>query len=336
MVLACLLLFATSAWASPSYSGCAQCHGGFNGRQVYESLHDGTAWPSNLMDAHVDWVDGNCLACHRQMGPGAVYLSNSGDEDYGNGCVGCHGREADVTGVCTDQASTSLAKRNCGAGAGLRQVHETKVGAGTCTQCHENDPQPAGEDTPPWNYLLAATTIRDACNGDGSEARIGATGLDNDGDGRRDQFDPDCRIQVNAGLNDAWADLNTDGQGFYLSVFPDVGVMALAWFTYDLERPPEDVTAQLGGPGQRWLSAAGGWEGNVATLTVEKVTGGRFDQSLPEVERDPDYGTITIEFHDCDNATLSYDIPELALTGTIEITRIVKDNVMVCEALSGM
>jgi hypothetical protein len=147
---------------------------------------------------------------------------------------------------------------------------------------------------------------------------------------------PPQTFAINAGLNDAWADVSKDGQGFYLAVFPETGLMALSWFTYDVNRPPGDVTATLGGPGQRWLSAAGGWEGTVATLGVEKVTGGRFDRRLPLVERDSDYGTIVIEFHDCDSATLLYEIPELALTGEMSITRIVKDNVSLCQALSGM
>jgi len=31
-------------------------------------------------------------------------------------------------------------------------------------------------------------------------------------------------------------------------VFPDIDKMFLAWFTYDKQRPPQDVTAMLGEP----------------------------------------------------------------------------------------
>jgi len=64
-------------------------------------------------------------------------------------------------------------------------------------------------------------------------------------------------FQINPGLNDAWYNPATDGQGFLVTVFPDIQEMFVAWFTFDTERPPEDVTAQLGDPGHRWLTAQG-------------------------------------------------------------------------------
>ena len=57
---------------------------------------------------------------------------------------------------------------------------------------------------------------------------------------------------------------------------------------------------------------------------------------LPEPQIDPqvEYGTITIVFHDCNNATLTYDIPSLGLMGTIELTRLTEDNLALCEELN--
>ncbi len=66
---------------------------------------------------------------------------------------------------------------------------------------------------------------------------------------------------INAGLNDAWYDPAKPGQGILLSVFPDAGLIFLAWFTFDLETPGPDATATLGDPGHRWLTAAGPWTG---------------------------------------------------------------------------
>jgi len=34
----------------------------------------------------------------------------------------------------------------------------------------------------------------------------------------------------------------TNGQGFFITVFPDIGYVSLAWFTYDTELPPIDAT----------------------------------------------------------------------------------------------
>ena len=55
-------------------------------------------------------------------------------------------------------------------------------------------------------------------------------------------------FQINAGLNDAWYNPLTDGQGFFITVFPELGKLSLAWFTYDTELPPEDAQAILGDP----------------------------------------------------------------------------------------
>jgi hypothetical protein len=50
-------------------------------------------------------------------------------------------------------------------------------------------------------------------------------------------------FHINAGLNDAWFEPATTGQGFFHVVFPDIELVFLSWFTYDTERPPDDVTA---------------------------------------------------------------------------------------------
>jgi hypothetical protein len=88
-------------------------------------------------------------------------------------------------------------------------------------------------------------------------------------------------FKINPGLNDAWFNPATNGQGFLITVFPEIKQMFLAWFTYDTERPPEDVTAMLGGPGQRWLTAQGPYEGDTANLTIFVTEGGVFDAAEP-------------------------------------------------------
>jgi len=136
-------------------------------------------------------------------------------------------------------------------------------------------------------------------------------------------------VLINAGMNDAWWNEDTDGQGFLITVFEEL--VFLAWFTFDVERPPENVTAILGDPGHRWVTAAGPYDGDTATLTVTVTSGGVFDSPEPVVERAPD-GTMTIQWHDCNSATLTYDIPS-AGQGVIELTRVALDNVALCEML---
>ncbi|MDH3788655.1 MAG: hypothetical protein OES53_08835 [Xanthomonadales bacterium] len=142
-------------------------------------------------------------------------------------------------------------------------------------------------------------------------------------------------FQINPGLNDAWYNDMTGGQGFLITVFPDVRQLFLAWFTYDIERPPDDVNALLGEPGHRWLTALGPYEGNTAKLTIFVTEGGVFDSAVPVPSTDPDGdGILTIEFADCEEAMVSYTINSLGISGEIPIQRIVLDNVSLCETLS--
>jgi hypothetical protein len=141
-------------------------------------------------------------------------------------------------------------------------------------------------------------------------------------------------LQINAGLSDAWYNPATNGQGFLITVFPDREEMFLAWFTFDTERPPEDVGAFLGEPGHRWLTAQGPYIGDTVNLTIFVTEGGVFDAATPAATTDPaGDGTMTIEFADCENGLVSYEIASLGISGDIPIQRIVPDNVALCELL---
>jgi hypothetical protein len=70
-------------------------------------------------------------------------------------------------------------------------------------------------------------------------------------------------------------------------VVPEIRQVFLAWFTYDTERPPQDVTATLGEPGHRWLTAQGPYSGDTANLTVYVTEGGVFDSATPPATTDP-------------------------------------------------
>jgi hypothetical protein len=140
-------------------------------------------------------------------------------------------------------------------------------------------------------------------------------------------------FQINAGLNDAWFEPATAGQGFFHVVFPDFELIFLSWFTYDTERPPDDVTAILGEPGHRWLTAQGEYAGDTAKLDIFLTQGGVFDKANPLPGPLEVIGTMTIEWCNCEKGRLAYDMPAQGLTGIIELERITPDNVVLCEAL---
>jgi hypothetical protein len=142
----------------------------------------------------------------------------------------------------------------------------------------------------------------------------------------------DYGFQINAGMSDSWFNADTAGQGFFISVFEDAGLIFMAWFTYETERPPADATASLGEPGHRWLTAQGPFDKDTASLTAYLSEGGVFDSVSPPVSPAVPIGTIEIVWHDCENATVSYDLDPPGVRGEIEIQRVVNDNAAYCEA----
>jgi hypothetical protein len=145
--------------------------------------------------------------------------------------------------------------------------------------------------------------------------------------------DPPPPFQINPGLNDAWYNPETDGQGFFITVFPDLGRVSAAWFTYDTVLPPDDATANLGDPGHRWLTALGPYENDQASLTIRITSGGLFDtpDSIAEVSRVTD-GLMHLTFDDCNSGTVEYNIPSIGQSGIVPIQRVAGDNIVLCEA----
>jgi len=142
--------------------------------------------------------------------------------------------------------------------------------------------------------------------------------------------------QINPGLNDAWYYPETSGQGFFITVFPDLGYVSLAWFTYDTELPPLDAVANLGDPGHRWITAVGPIEGNQVFMNIETISGGIFDSASEIIRTDPpgSDGTIILTFDSCNSGTVDYDIPSINMQGIVPIQRIAGDNIVLCEALN--
>jgi len=142
-------------------------------------------------------------------------------------------------------------------------------------------------------------------------------------------------FNINPGLNDAWYNPDTDGQGFYINIFPDLGSGSLSWFTYDTELPPVDATANLGDPGHRWLTAVGPIVDNQVLMEIELTSGGIFDTSTEITRTDPpgSDGTIILTFFGCNSGTVEYDIPSINRQGVVPIRRVANDNIVICEAL---
>lgn len=143
--------------------------------------------------------------------------------------------------------------------------------------------------------------------------------------------EPPTGIPFNTGLNDAWYYPETDGQGFFINVFPELGVVLVSWFTYDTALPADGVTSNLGDPGHRWLLAVGSYSDYEAVIDIEMASGGIFD-SPTEIEYRKD-GSLTLAFSSCNAGTIKYDIPSIGRKGIVPIERVAVDNVSLCEEL---
>jgi len=166
------------------------------------------------------------------------------------------------------------------------------------------------------------------CSVHGAAGGIGMSGMVTvEGGGGGNGF------QINPGLNDSWYNPATAGQGFFITVFSDISMIFLAWFTYDTERPDPSVMANLGEPGHRWLTAFGPYEGDTAMLAIELTQGGVFNSAETPVTQTAD-GTIMLEFAGCNEALITYNVTSAGVQGEIPIERIALDNVPACEQLA--
>jgi len=146
---------------------------------------------------------------------------------------------------------------------------------------------------------------------------------------------PPGPLQFNAGLNGAWFNPDTSGQGILVDVFTERRLIFVAWFTFDLQRPSAGEGPMIGDDGHRWLTAFGQYaEGDsVVSLEIENTRSGVFDSADPPAIQDAGYGSIELEFSDCLNGTMTYDIPTGPVNGVIPITRIANDHLGLCARL---
>jgi hypothetical protein len=138
---------------------------------------------------------------------------------------------------------------------------------------------------------------------------------------------------INAGLNDAWVSSDAPFQGFFFTVYPELGFFFLSWFTFDSERPGGVDTADFGAFDQRWATGGAFYSGDSVTVNVELTSGGIFNDATPRAGQVLGYGTINIVFVNCNEARLSYNFPSLGLSGQMTLNRTLSDNVSLCQAL---
>lgn len=140
-------------------------------------------------------------------------------------------------------------------------------------------------------------------------------------------------FQINAGLNDAWVNEDAPFQGMFITVYPRLGIIFVAWFTFDSVQPSVDIIPVFGANDTRWVTAVGSFDGHTAQLRAELTSGGIFNGSDPLPSQDTNYGTMDLHFSDCNNATVTFNFPSAGESGEFAISRVLAENASLCEAL---
>ena len=139
-------------------------------------------------------------------------------------------------------------------------------------------------------------------------------------------------VPLNPGMNGAWFNPQTPGQGFFLEVYPETGSVFLGWFMWDTSLPDAGAVSQIGDPGHRWLTAEGAIDGNGAELDVFLTSGGLFDNPRP-VTHAPE-GILYLEFDSCSTGTVEYQLFQGGRFGVVPIRRLASDGEDYCRTFA--
>lgn len=112
----------------------------------------------------------------------------------------------------------------------------------------------------------------------------------------------------------SWFNQSTNGQGFFVEVYPEQQIFTFAWFTWldDVDSDPQDYD---------WMTGSGMYAGNSATLDVFRSRNGRFNDPNSPVATTA-AGTATFQLKTCSTATFTYTLTDPMRSGTIELTRV--------------
>lgn len=131
-------------------------------------------------------------------------------------------------------------------------------------------------------------------------------------------------------LSGSWYDKSTDGQGVYLDVLPETGVVSMAWFTWDSVAPAPEPNPDVANAGTRWLTALGFIDGTnpVIEMNVYGSSGGIFNQG--ETVTTAPVGTMTLDmFNFCEGGEIRFNL-DSGLSGTANMQRIIHENAVPC------
>lgn len=116
---------------------------------------------------------------------------------------------------------------------------------------------------------------------------------------------------IGEGLDGAWSDPASPGQGVFVDVLPAQQAVGLGWFAF--------APGAAGTPA--WWTAHGGYAGASAELDVYHTSGGAFD--APDAVQTVPVGSIELRFEDCNTAVLAYRFDD-GTSGSMPLRRVLQ------------
>jgi plastocyanin len=121
---------------------------------------------------------------------------------------------------------------------------------------------------------------------------------------------PDPEFIVDANIGGTWLNPSTPGQGFLIEVIPTLQSMAIGWFTW---------SATTAGA-HDWLSGLGPIDGDSATISLQRSSGGLFND--PTAVTTAGAGTATLRFTSCTEGTVTFERSDNGTSGSFPIQRL--------------
>jgi hypothetical protein len=142
---------------------------------------------------------------------------------------------------------------------------------------------------------------------------------------------PPAPFEITPGLNGSWYNQATAGQGFFIDVLPEAGIVFYAEFAWDTSLPPPDSMAVIGDPGNRWFVGTAPYSkgDNSLDFTAYYTRGGLYND--PATVTETESGTVHLEFDDCEGGVRSWNLSG-GVQGQAPFTRIANDNAALCRA----
>ncbi len=110
-------------------------------------------------------------------------------------------------------------------------------------------------------------------------------------------------------ISSGWFNPQAPGQGLLFEYVPSTNILVAYWFTFDFSSGE-----------QLWLIGTGEPDNDQVTMEMLSASGGIMNNSTPVSK--PVWGELTVNFSDCDNATVWFNAANAQQSGQVDLDRL--------------